>query len=345
LRVIFSRGGAFALTALLSAALGACSNQGVTLPRHPTPAPVALEYTAIGASDAVGFGASIPCTTATPAAGPADPGCLNLTGTGYVPDLAKTFIKNGTSVTLDDLGFSGAVLGPDILAESNMFGPIGSPDQCTPRGASDAYPTDFITDEVPQIPANTTFVTIFAGGNDTNGLVNALGCGAGGTTAQSQAAFIATWVTNFGNDLTTLIGDIRAVAPSAGIVIANLPNFSQIPVGLAVAGQDPAAGQALAAFSTAFDLNVIDPLATASPAIPVVDLLCNSSSYNPANFYTDGFHPNDAGYALLAAQFYAQSIAASPALPSTTCSEATTTSVLRQVLTHPIKDFARGTRR
>jgi hypothetical protein len=90
-------------------------------------------------------------------------------------------------------------------------------------------------------------VTVFAGGNDTNGLVNALGCGAGGSTATSQQSFITTWITNFGNDLHQLLVGIKRKAPNAKIIIANLPNFSQIPAGLATAANDPAAGQALAA--------------------------------------------------------------------------------------------------
>jgi lysophospholipase L1-like esterase len=297
--------------------------------------PTPVVYTAIGASDAVGYGASVPCTTATPPEGPADPGCLNLTGTGYVPDLAKLFIKAGTRVTLDDLGYSGAVLGPDILAEVNQYGSIGNPDACEPRSAADAYPEDFITYELPQVQSNTTLVTIFAGGNDTNGLVNALGCGAGGSTATSQQSFITTWITNFGNDLHQLLVGIKRKAPNAKIIIANLPNFSQIPVGLAVAAKDPAAGQALAAISLGFDLNVINKVT--SSGIPVADLLCDSASYNSSNFYTDGFHPNDSGYAAFAALLYADLTTSSPPDPSSKCSYATLTSVMRAPLMHPVQ--------
>jgi lysophospholipase L1-like esterase len=120
-------------------------------------------------------------------------------------------------------------------------------------------------------------------------------------------------------------------------LVANLPNFSQIPVGLALAAQDPAAGQALAAVSVSFDLNVINKLAASG--IPVADLLCNPTSYQASNFYTDGFHPNDSGYAALAAVLYADLIATSPPAPNNSCTEAGTTAALRAPLTRPIVDF------
>jgi lysophospholipase L1-like esterase len=326
-------------TAILSALLSACSGGSGAAPPPPM-APVQVPnivYTAIGASDAVGYGASRPCTTATPPEGPADPGCLNLTGTGYVPDLAKLFIKAGARVTLDDLGYSGAVLGPDILAEVNQYGSIA--DKCVPS-AADAYPNDFITYELPKVQSNTTLVTIFAGGNDTNGLVNALGCGAGGNTATSQQSFITTWIANFGNDLHHLLIGIKSKAPNAKIIIANLPNFSQIPVGLAVTANDPAAGEALAAISVGFDLDVINQVT--SSGIPVADLLCASDSYNSSNFYTDGFHPNDSGYAVIAAHFYADLTTSSPPAPSSKCSYAALTSGVRTPLMHPVRVYRPG---
>jgi lysophospholipase L1-like esterase len=32
----------------------------------------------------------------------------------------------------------------------------------------------------------------------------------------------------------------------------------------------------------------------------VVDLMCDPRSYIPSNYSSDGFHPNDAGYAFMA---------------------------------------------
>ena len=99
---------------------------------------------------------------------------------------------------------------PDFVALGNKYGTVGSADQCATRGAADSIPGDFITNELGKIPANSTLVTVFAGGNDTNVVLNALGCGAGGTTTASETAFITTWVTNFANDYHFLLQSTRS---------------------------------------------------------------------------------------------------------------------------------------
>ena len=334
----FVRAGTFALTSAALIALAGCGG-GVSVPAAGStsaPAPAqAIAYTAIGASDAVGYGASVSCNTAQNPPLVALPTCPG--GTGYVPVLARQLTAAGKTVTLDDLGISGGVLGPDILKLANTYGPLGSANACKPRVAGvDAYPADFITSELPSVPATATLVTVFAGGNDTNGIVNALGCGAGGTTLTTQTAFIATWITNFGNDFGQLLTSVHVKAPGAKIVVANLPNFSLIPVGQQ---QSALAREALQAVSVGIDQHAIN-LAVAS-GIPVVDLLCNPQSYVPANFYTDGFHPNDAGYLAFAKAFFAQIIATSPAPPQATCSYATGTAALERPLLQPIRDLTR----
>jgi lysophospholipase L1-like esterase len=328
----FYRAGFTAALVLSAAAFAGCASGGgssvLTPQPTPTPKPV-VAYTAIGASDAVGYGASKPCTTATPALGAADPTCLGITGTGYVPVLARRIAAAGATVTLDDLGYSGAVIGPDILAEVNKYGFAGTPTQCLP---TENYPTDFITTEVPHVSAASTLVTIFAGGNDTIGTINALGCGAGGITTATQLQFLQTQITAFGHDLATIVADVKTKAPKAKIEIANLPNFALIPVGLA----EPTVVQtALAYFSTQIDVQIINPLA--GSGIAIVDLLCNPQSYVASNFYTDGFHPDDAGYAVFAQQFYAQYIAATPALPQASCSYTTAQAKLRQPLAQSLR--------
>jgi len=315
------RGGFYAALVVSAACFAGCASGGGNSVLTPPPKPPPAFYTAIGASDAVGYGASKPCTTAVPPDGPADPTCLGTSGTGYVPLLAR---RLGSGVTLDDLGYSGAVLGPDILATVNSYGFAGSPTVCRP---TQNYPTDFLTTELPLVSASSTLVTIFAGGNDTIGLINAVGCGAGGTTLAQQVAYLQVEIGTFRNDLAKLIAGVKSVAPHAKIVIANLPNFSLIPIGLA---QSTGTQQGLAYLSTQLDAQVINPLA--SSGIAVADLLCNPQSYVATNFYSDGFHPNDAGYALFAQQFYAQAAAVSPAPPQTTCSFATRQSSLRSRL-------------
>jgi lysophospholipase L1-like esterase len=312
------------LAFLAVAAFAGCASGGGNAVLTPPPKPPELYYTAIGASDAVGYGASVPCTKAVPPNGAADPSCFGKTGTGYVPDLARKLASIPATVTLDDLGYSGAVLGADIRATVNTYGLPTSATPCFP--VANQYPVDFITYELPQVSAASKIVTIFAGGNDTVGLVNAAACqGLAGATATQQAAFLNAEIAAFGTDLAALINGIKGVSPSAKIVIANLPNFALIPLGKA---QTADVAAALGAVSTAIDLKIIDPLVTSG--IPVVDLLCDPSSYVAANFYSDGFHPDDAGYAVIASLFASQINAAVPAVPQTTCSYATTLSKLRQ---------------
>jgi lysophospholipase L1-like esterase len=289
-------------------------------------------YTAIGASDAVGYGASVPCANPPLIAVPTCPG-----GTGYVPDLRNILVKGGDTVTLNDLGISGAVIGADILATSNKYGALGSADACQPRSAADAYPADFIDAELPQLTGKETLITIFAGGNDTNGIANAAACmsAAGASTLQLDA-FVVAEIAAFGNDFQKLVSAVHAKSPSARIVIANLPNFALIPVGLQ---QTTAGQQLLAALSTGFDLDVIDK--AAALGYPVVDLLCDSESYVATNFYTDGFHPDDAGYTAFARAFFAQITAITPAQPSTTCSYASAQAHLMSRPDRPFSDFTR----
>ena len=34
----------------------------------------------------------------------------------------------------------------------------------------------------------------------------------------------------------------------------------------------------------------------AGSGVVVIDLMCDAQVYDPSSYYTDGFHPNDAGY-------------------------------------------------
>lgn len=264
-------------------ALSACAQQSSSPVTPLAPA----SYAALGASDAVGVGASVPCGTNTPT----NPSCPG--GTGYVPKIAMMLENSGRSIDLTDLGISSAVIGPDIKALGNRYGTL-STDLCQPRGSSDAIPADFLTNEVPDLPIKAGFVTIFTGANDAIALAEALGCGAGGSTATTEQAFIAIEATAFASDYASIIAAVKRSSPAAHIVVANIPNLAAIPLGLT----EPAtARQALQALSVAID-TAIDRLTTVD--IPVVDLLCNSQSYIATNYSSDGFHPNDVGYASIA---------------------------------------------
>jgi len=300
--------GAIAAAAL---ALGACGQlQQASVP-SPRIANAIYDYTAIGASDAVGFGSSIPCATAAIVVGadtvqmPSPASCPG--GKGYVPDISRILGTGLNVVNLTDLGISGSVIGPDIRAIGNQFEPVvfGG---CTSSGATACVPGDFLSDELPVLPAQINDVTIFAGGNDTDAIFSqaaAIVAGGGDPTAAIQND-----ITAFGDDYSVLIGTIHAQFPFARIFVANLPNFGLIPRGVClgattataecpVPGNNPGGQLLLDAISTGIDAGVINGPIAAS-GIPVLDLECDPESYDPANFYTDGFHPNDAGYAIFA---------------------------------------------
>lgn len=321
---------AIAFASLAAAFAGCGGGSGGNAPA-PAPTPVAgrtLVYVAIGASDAVGVGASVSC--AAPGASIAAPTCPG--GTGYVPDLANSLAQSGVKVQLDDLGISGAVIGPDLEKTANAYGLAGGTDACTARDASDAVTANFLENELPFVPSDANLVTIFAGGNDTLGVVNALGCGAGGTTVTTEQAYLDAQAAAYAADLRTLIAGVRARAPAAKIVLANLPNIALVPLGQA---QSATVQAGLAAFSVGIDGA---PIAAATAAgIPVVDLLCNSQSYESGNFSSDGFHPNDAGYADFAASFFIAVAATAPATPAPTCKYAVLASVLRRPVANDLR--------
>src|SRR4029453_7526164 len=94
--------GIFGLLLLTNAA---CSSNSDT-PTSPTPASnQAISYTAIGASDGIGFGGSAPCV-------PLDPTCLN--GTGYVQILNRRLRDGGRTVSYLNLSLPGAVMSKAI---------------------------------------------------------------------------------------------------------------------------------------------------------------------------------------------------------------------------------------
>ena len=274
-------------------------------------------YTAIGASDAVGYGSSVPCPTAPVTIGPdtelmpSPANCPN--GMGSVPDIVKLLTQGPSLAYLTDLGISGAVLGPAERTLGNTYEPFvfgcGSPSPCIPG--------DFLTDELPLIPSQQNTVTIFAGGNDTNAIFAHVIVACGGCDQGQVQAMIATDLQNFGNEYASFLTTVHQRLPFARIYVANLPNFGLIPIGVCTGANpaspppfcgpsDPAKGlpaaQALLdAVSTSMDAFVINALA--ANGIPVVDLECQPQSYDPSNFSPDGFHPDDAGYATLASKY------------------------------------------
>ena len=265
-----------AVTLCLTASV-ACDKLGLggdKSPMMPTAPPAAgskIVYTAVGASDATAHGGSIECVPFVD--------CPN--GTGYVQVAARQLRANGFTVTLTNLGIPTAVIGPDFQALSAQYRP-GAP-----------VFGNYIDQEMPFVPKDTTVVTIFAGGNEVNTITAALGAGAG---ASDQLGYIDQQVKAFGADYATLLNGINAHAATR-IVVLNLPNLAGLPY-LATAGlpQRQAAQRTAVAMST----TVINPLT--SQGVAVVDLMCDPRSYLASNYFSDGFHPSDSGYAFIAAE-------------------------------------------
>jgi len=273
--------------------LGGCSKLGQTSPTSPTDPPspgTTLVYSAVGASDASGIGSSVECVPFTDC--PA--------GMGYVQTAARQLQGQGFTVSLLNLGIPTAVIGRDFQTLGASSGKF--------------IAGNFIDDEMPFVQKNATLVTIFAGANDVNAITAALGTGAGGSNPQG---YIDQQVRAFGSDYATLVGGVRGRAGSPRIIALNLPNMAALPF-MAAASLDQR--QAAQRASVSFTTTVINPL-TAQGVI-VIDLMCDARLYQPSIYSADGFHPNDAGYAILAAEVVRATISSYPA-PSSSCAQMT----------------------
>jgi lysophospholipase L1-like esterase len=281
-----------ALCVAVSLVTGSCRKSQGDSPTAPTGPPTAgstIVYTAIGASDATGHGASVECFPF------AD--CPN--GTGYVPVTARQLRSQGFTVNLLNLGIPTAVIGRDFEA-------LGQQYNRTIAG-------NFIDQEMPFVQTNSTVVTIFAGGNEVNTVTAALGGGAGGS---NQAAFIDAQVRAFGADYDTLLSGIRGRASSARIIVLNLPNLGALPY---LSGASAQQRQAAQRASVGMTTSVINPLT--SQNVTVIDLMCDSRAYQRGNYSSDGFHPNDAGYAFIAGEVVRAITSAAYPAPRASCSQ------------------------
>lgn len=264
-------------------------DDGPTAPSDPPPAGSTIRYTAVGASDVTGYGSTVPCLPYTD--------CPN--GTGYVFVAARQLRSQGYTVTVTNLGIPTAVI-------SRGFQDLG-------RQYGHSTVGNFIEQEMPFVPSDATLVTIFAGANEVNVLTAALGGGAG---AGDRAAYIDQQVRNFGNDYTTLLTGIRALARSARVVVLNVPNLAGMPF---LAGASLPQRQAAQRASVRMTTTVVDVL----PDVTVVDLMCDARMYQASIYSSDGFHPNDAGYAVIAGEIVEAVTSASYPAPRLSCSQMT----------------------
>ena len=251
----------------------ACTeNGGTDSPTRPTPigggtGPV--HYTAIAASDGVGVGGSQVC--------PPLVDCPN--GGGYVQIVARR-LRETRTVTVTNLSLPGAVLSPDLETLGDSLGrrPTGN----------------LLQRAAPFVPQPTTLLTVFAGGNDANTI-------AAGAAAQGSggSAFIGAQVQGFARDLVALLDTARGRAPTAQVVVLNLPNLAALPY---ANGLGPAERTLLRETSVRITTDAINPLAGRAT---IVDLMCDAQSYLPGNYSSDGFHPSDMGYAFIADRVWA----------------------------------------
>jgi len=216
---------------------------------------------------------------------------------GYVQVAVRSLQSQGFTVTLRNLGIPTAVIGRDFQTLGQQYGR-------TIEG-------NFIDQEMPFVLGNSTVVTVFAGGNDVNVITAALGGGAGGGDPNG---YIDAQVRAFGADYAALLAGIRRLAPSARIVAVNVPNMAGLPY---LAGASIDQRRAAQRASVGMTTTVVNPLV--GQGVVVVDSMCDARSYQPSNYYSDGLHPNDSGYAFIASEVLRAMTTSSYPTPQSSC--------------------------
>jgi lysophospholipase L1-like esterase len=274
------------LPALFAVAAG-CSSTSPSSPSDPPPPPNVVNYTAIGASDAIGFGSSSVCLPFT--------ACPD--GKGYVQLLERRLKADGKTVTLLNLGLPGGVLSPEIQTIGNDLG----------RGVL----TNFLDNEVPFVASDATLVTVFAGANDANTIGAAVEAGYGGV---DPLGYVMARTDGFARDLRRMVDGIKARSPRARIVVLNLPNLAGLPY---AAGYSTSRKRGLQNVAVRFSAEINK---LTNQGATVVDVMCDGGFYQASRYSSDGFHPNDAGYARMADVVYAPATTGSGPIPQTDCS-------------------------
>jgi lysophospholipase L1-like esterase len=245
-------------------------------PTGPGPVPTAnsaIRYEAIGASDTLGVGSSVVCILFEDCAG----------GRGYVQVAARELRSRGFTVNARPLGIPATVISRRLQDLGNQYG-------------NQTF-GNFIDQQAPFVPADTTLITIFAGANDVNRITSALGGGAGGA---DQAGYINGQIQAFRDDFNTLVRLVRERAPQARLVVLNLPNMAGMPL---LAGASATHRRAAQMLSVGFTTSAIN--AIAGQGAVVIDLMCDPRAYQAVTYSSDGFHPSDTGYAWMAAEVVA----------------------------------------
>lgn len=273
---------------LLTGMLPGCTNtDSPTAPSGPPAAGSTIVYAAVGASDVTGVGSSVLCAPYTD--------CPN--GTGYAFVASRLLKAQGFTVNTTNLGIPTGVI-------SRSFQDLGNSLGRTVLG-------NFINQEAPFVPVDSTLITIFAGANEANIITSALGAGAGGS---NPAAYVDQQVTTFGNDYRALLAALRTTAPKARYIILNVPNLAGMPF---LAGASSTQRQAAQYASVRMTTTVVNGLA--GSGVSVIDLMCDARFHDRGYYSSDGFHPNDAGYAAIGDLIARAATASSWPAPSASC--------------------------
>lgn len=258
-----------ALAALLGTTACNSSSDSPESPTGPTPTGP-ISYTAIGASDGIGFGSSSPCL----------PFVECPEGLGYVQILRRDLVATGRTVTHRNLSLPGAVLS---RAVEDLARDIGRP--------IDSLASNFIERQSQFVPTDTTHLTIFAGGNDANVIAQAARAGRGGADVNG---YVDAQVRQWGTDLADLVSRVRSRAPNARVVVLNLINLAGAPYLSGNPTSEKSLMQRVAA-------GLSDRAnALTAQGVLVVDLMCDARLYQSSNYASDGFHPGDGGYRVFA---------------------------------------------
>jgi lysophospholipase L1-like esterase len=179
---------------------------------------------------------------------------------------------------LTDLGIGGQFTGPYPGHLNASGGVVIAP-----------YP-GVLAAEVPNIPLDTTIVTVFIGTNDAWAMTLDFN-----PTESNLQAVTDAWTAAFQQNFPAIIAGIRARVPNARIIVATVPNPADRP---AVRNSLDPWRTAATNFSNAMKATVV------ATGLPVVDLQCEPALYDDANFPDPiNVHPLDAGHAAIAADF------------------------------------------
>jgi lysophospholipase L1-like esterase len=258
--------------------LAACGG-GRDSPSGPSPLPQpnsTINYSALGASDTIGVGASVVCFPFVD--------CPD--GRGYVQVATRELRARGFIVNLTNLGFPAIVLSRRLQDLGTQYGRT--------------IPGNLLEQQAPFVKPTDTLITVFTGANDVDTIIAAVGGGAGGSNQTAQTAYLNGQIQAFSDEFGTMVRMIRDRAPAARLVVLNLPNMAGMPRLASSSVQQRRAAQIL---SVGINASAINPVASQGGI--VLDLMCDARSYQAVTYSSDGFHPSDTGYTWIAAEVVA----------------------------------------